>query len=460
MAAEQISLSRRKIRARTPLAVVVLIVSFLCPTEFSLFIADLRIPPHRLALLVLLPIALYKLLTAPDIGLRGFDLTIIAFNVWTAAIFMYHLGSGPGLAYGGALALESLGAYLVARAWIRDGETFLAVIKTLATAVLVAALFALPETLLGQHFTHDALKALTGYDHPTTIETRLHLTRAYGTFDHPIHYGTFCASLLALFWYASTSRTDRYRRAVLLGVATFLGLSSAPILCLAFQIALLLWERITRGIPSRTTLTLTAIAGLYIGASLVMTRSPINFIATELTLDHWTGFYRLLIWQYGLENVWAFPWTGIGLQDWARPDWMANPTVDAFWLVVMMREGIPAIVLLAASIALVMRAVAKRGLRHPDPHVCRIARGWIMSLVALCLIGTTVHYWNVLYSYFFFFIGLAGWMADSRRQSAKSMARRAGAMSRRPDVAMPPPLPARKPSQPKPGGFGPLPSPA
>ena len=54
--------------------------------------------------------------------------------------------------------------------------------------------------------------------------------RAYGTFDHPIHYGTFCAALLAQFWYATTSTMERRKRAVLLAGATFLGLSSAPIL--------------------------------------------------------------------------------------------------------------------------------------------------------------------------------------------------------------------------------------
>ena len=154
------------------------------------------------------------------------------------------------------------------------------------------ALIALPETLLGQNFTHDALRALTGYVHPTAVETRLGLTRAYGTFDHPIHYGTFCAALLAQFWYAAKSTMEKRKRAALLAGATLLGLSSAPILCLLLQTAMLLWEYLTRGTANRTSLTLTVLAGLYIGASFVMTRSPINFIATGMTLDSWTGYYR------------------------------------------------------------------------------------------------------------------------------------------------------------------------
>lgn len=441
---------------KTPKAVIFLIMAFLCPTEFSLFVADLRIPPHRLALLVLLPIALIRLLTQNTHRVRLFDVLMIVFNVWTVAIFMYHQGSSEGLVYGGSLALDGLGSYLVARVWIRSEAQFHAVLRMLAVVILFAALIALPETLLGQNFTHDFLKTLTGYNHPTAVETRLGFTRAYGTFDHPIHYGTFCASLFALFWYASTSNKERYKRAALLIAATFLGLSSAPILCLGLQIGLLIWERVTRGVMSRTALTLSVLVGLYLGASIVMTRSPINFIATGLTLDPWTGFYRLQIWEHGLANVLDNPWTGIGLSDWERAWWMASSTVDAFWLVIVMREGLPGFLFVVVSIGFMAYGVAKRGLSNPSPMVRNISRGWIMSLIALSLVGCTVHYWNVLYAYFFFFIGLSGWIADPLRVRARvrktSPHPRTPQRARQPAAPRPHPLPA--------GGHGPLPAPA
>lgn len=402
----------------TPKPVIILIIAFLCPTEFSLYLDGLRIPPHRLALLVLLPIALARLTLQRSLKIRSFDLAFIAFNIWTVAIFMVHQGQSDGLVYGGSLALDGLGAYLVARTWIRDSDQFHAVLRTMWYAIAAAALIALPETLFGQTFTHDALLAITGYAHPTAVETRLGLTRAYGTFDHPIHYGTFCATLLAQFWYAATSVKKKRKRVALLVGATLLGLSSAPILCLALQTAMLIWERLTRGIPNRTALTLSALVGLYIGASLVMTRSPINLIATGMTLDSWTGYYRLQIWEHGLNNVYANPWLGIGLKDWDRPWWMVSQTIDAFWLVVAMREGIPGITTLILGVALIMRAVVTRGLRHSDIETRRLARGWIMSMIALVLIGCTVHFWNVLYAFFFFFIGLAGWIADPVRVRA------------------------------------------
>lgn len=402
---------------KAPKPVIILIVAFLCPTEFSLYLDSLRLPPHRLALLILVPIALWHLLSQRRLAFRTYDGLFVLFNAWTVAVFMMHQGAQEGIVYGGSLALDGLGAYLVARVWIRNLAAFEATLKAMAIAITIAALIALPETLFGQTFTHDILRQITGYVHPTGVETRLGLTRAYGPFDHPIHYGTFCAALFGLFWFAARSKTERRNRTFLLCGATFLGLSSAPILCLLLQAAMLIWERVTRGTANRTLMTLTVLTGLYMGAALVMTRSPINFIATGLTLDSWTGYYRLQIWENGLNNVAASPWFGIGLADWDRPWWMVSSTIDAFWLVIAMRQGLPSLVVLLLALAVLTRAVVVNGLRHPDLRIRRISRGWVTSLIALSLVGTTVHFWNVLYAFFFFVVGMAGWLADVRRSA-------------------------------------------
>ena len=408
---------------RVPLPIVVLVVSLLCPTELSLYVAGLRLPPHRIALILLIPIAFYRLLTRRDIRIRLFDWAMIAFNVATVAAFNYHgvqflgpdLIPSNGLVYGGSLALESLGGYLVARAWIRDVEQFRAVLRLLVAAALVAGLIALPETLFGQHYLHDVLQGLTGYVHPRDTEQRLWLTRAYGTFDHPIHLGTFCASVFALAWYSSGAGMSRWARAFAILGATFTALSSAPLLVCAVQSVLIGWDRATRGVQARATITMGCLAAMYVGASMVMTRSPIAFVSTGMTLDSWTGFYRLVIWENGLENVWANPWAGLGLADWERPAWMASASIDAFWLVVAMRTGIPTFLLMVIAILALMRGVIKFGTKAKDGGVRGFSRAWLFSLIALSLAACTVHYWNALYAYFFFFLGLGGFIADPKR---------------------------------------------
>ena len=406
-------------KPKVPLPVVLILVSFLCPTEFSLYIAGLRLPPHRLALLLLFPIAIARLVVSPDQRIRGFDILFILYGLWTFGVYGMHSGQ-EGFVYGGSLALEALGGYFVARAFVRTTDQLRATMRASILAIVAAMLIALPETLLGQIFTHDLLRQITGYHHPIGIETRLGLTRAYGTFDHPIHYGTFCAALLALFWYAENRATNRKINAGTLTFATFLGLSSAPMLCLGLQGGMLVWERVTRSIKARMALTMTALAGIYIAMSLLSNRSPIAFIATGMTLDPWTGFYRLQIWDAGLENVWGSPWTGIGLAAWERPWWMISDTVDAFWLVTGMRQGIPAFLLLALAIIVLARSVLKQRWRHADGQAQKIAMGWMMSLIALSLVGATVHYWNVLHTFFFFFIGLGAWIADPSRAALAS----------------------------------------
>lgn len=405
-----------------PLPVTLVIASFLCPTELSLFLDGLRLPPHRIALLVLFPFALFRLAFSRTTRLQGFDLVFLAFNIWTVAVFIHHSGTPDGLVYGGSLALESLGAYLVARVYVRDEATLIASLKVLLLAICAAALIALPETLLGQNFAHDLLRSLTGYEYPVAVQTRLGLTRAYSTFDHPIHYGTFCAGLLTLLLYTERRLIRRRSRAAVVSAATFLGLSSAPMLCLALQFAMMAWDWMTRGLRSRTLITLTLIAGLFIGISLVSNRGPFGLIATGLTLDSWTGYYRMQIWIHGLENVWANPWTGIGLADWQRPWWMVSDTVDAFWLVIAMREGIPAFLLLTLAIAMLVTAAVMQTVSRGDTDIHRLLRGWLISLIALCLVGATVHYWNVLYAYFFFFLGLGGFLADPAKRKAKRLA--------------------------------------
>lgn len=414
-----------KLIAAAPLPIVFVVASFLAPSELSVYLAGLRLPPHRISLLLLLPVALAMFATG-KVRWRGFDTLFALYNAWTLAVFtLFHSQGTEGLVFGGSLVLESAGAYFVARAFIRDERQFRATLAVLMVAVTIALMLALPEMLLGQHFTHDALQVLTGYVLPRLVETRMGLTRAYAMFDHPIHLGSFCASLLALAWYTSRTTSQRLGRAALIIVATLTAISSAPLLCLALQVIMMLWERTTRRVAGRLLITLAIIAGLYIGASLVMTRSPAALIATGFTIDSWTGYYRLLIWDYGLDNVWSNPWIGIGLAEWERPQWMAASTVDAFWLLIAMRAGIPAFVLLVAA-ALALAVVAgRRGCRSKDVHLRRITRGWVMSLVALSLLACTVHFWNVTHAYFFFFLGMGAWLADPKRIKAPSQIKRA-----------------------------------
>ena len=402
----------------TPWPVLLLVLSFLCPTELSVYVGSARLPPHRALLLVLLPFALAALFSQRGVRLRLFDGTMLLFALWTLGAYIHHLGQGDGLQTGGALALDSFASFLVARAFVRDERAFAGTAGVLFAAVAISGAIALPEALSGKILVHDFLQQVTGYVHPTGVEKRLGMTRAFGTFDHPIHLGTFCASGLALCLYATRRQSESWLRAAVMASSALLGFSSAPMLSVAVQCGLISVERMTRGIKGRITLGFGAVGLVFAMVSLLSNRSPFMLIATGLTIDSWTGYYRTVIWEYGLLNIMANPWAGIGLGDWVRPHWMAAPTVDAFWLVIAMRTGIPAFVLLALTIVLLARG-AVVGVRRGRPDLARMSTGWLISLAAVSLVACTVHYWNVPFAYFFFFLGLGGCLADPLRQQAR-----------------------------------------
>ena len=399
-----------------PFPILLVVLSFLCPSELSLYVAGLRLPPHRVMLLILVPIACWRILSRPDVRIRTFDILVFAHSAWSVCAFSMHGAANGGIVFGGSLALESFAAYVIARAWVRTAETFAATVSALCTAAIISGVIALPETVVHTHLAHDLMATLTGIEDPLKYEKRFGLTRAYGTFDHPIHLGVFCASVFALAWFTTTKQVQRLQRATLLFGAAFVSLSSAPILGFALQLGLVGWDKVTKGVKARISLTVLSVLLFLSLASLFASRSPFAWIATGLTIDPWNGYYRLLIWEHGLNNVYNNPWIGIGLADWARPWWMASPSIDAFWLVITMRVGIPGIVFLTLALAFLLHAVARQTRRRRDRQFRRYAKAWVITFIALVLMGCTVHYWNVLHAYFFFFVGLSGWIADPRRK--------------------------------------------
>jgi hypothetical protein len=399
---------------KTPLPIVLVILSFISPTELSLVVGDLRLSPHRVVFLLFIPFALYRLAMRSDCRLKLYDVPFFGLAIWQTFVFTWHAGSA-GFAFGGSWALESLGAYLIARAYIRDIETLQATLRLIFVSIILAALIATLDTITGSYFVHETLRKMLGGDPMPAVEFRKGLARAASTFDHPIHYGTYCATMFALMWMSEPDRTWRYIRAAGMAIAALLAMSSAPLLSLGMQLAMMGWNKSTARIPLRTQMTLAIAVGLYLGVLMTAQRPPVQILISIATFDPWTGFYRMMIWEYGLENLWTSPWIGIGMADWVRPKWMYSTTIDAYWLVLALRSGIPALLLLVTGIFLIGYGVVKRGRRSSDLLRRRMSAGWMISLIAICLLGATVHYWNVPHALLYFFLGLGSALADPRR---------------------------------------------
>jgi hypothetical protein len=407
-----------------PKPIVLLAISLACPTELSLYLGGMRLPPHRVALIILIVAALIRLSRGKPIKLMACDGLMLLYGLWNIGIFMFHEGQGPGLQYGGSLALESFASYFVARIYINTVDDLKACVSLLLLCVIVVGSLAAMESVSHTLIVHSFLKQLTGHDVEPGFEIRRGLMRAYSTFDHPILYGSFCASTLALTWATAKGMGQARLNAFLVAAATYFGMSSAPLLCIGVQVFLLVWERLSRGIPRRAVVTVGGVVLALLALGIASNRSPFAIIATGFTLDPWTGFYRLLIWEHGLNNVAMAPMTGIGLKDWAREWWMASDSVDAFWLVIMMRMGVPALVLLMLAMMLLLIAIHQQRIGMTK-EIRRLVIAWTFSVIALSLAGCTVHYWNNTHAYFFFTLGMMAWVGDGKlaRKRAQAMAR-------------------------------------
>ena len=392
-----------------PLPVALLLLSLLVPREFE-FNIGIAMTCQRMVLLVAMPIALVRLANS----LRLFDLLFVsAFAYFWFAITVNH-PFDTALQSGGSLFLEAVGGYAIARGWIRTEDTFRATARLLFLLVSVMCLAAAIESVLHVHWIKDFARQLVGGHSAMINNTRLGLMRAAATFDHPIHFGTFCASVFALIWFLEPGGGSRWLRLVVATAATFFSLSSAAWVGIVLVLIGAIWEHQTRGLPNRVSITAVALAIAYVFLAVAANRTPAQILSTTFVFDSENASYRLHIWEYGVENVRNHPWVGLPLGTWSRPDWMVSASVDHYWLLTALSGGLPTVILYCLSIATLVHAINRRGVEPTlGQKQCRYA--WVALVAVMCFVGTTVAYWREIEVYFTFCLGMGAWLADSRR---------------------------------------------
>jgi hypothetical protein len=380
-------------------------------------IAGLTISADRLVLLAFFIPILSSLGQVRNLRLQAFDYCIFATIAWLVLSLIINNGAERGVKYGGSLAVEAIGGYLLARVYVRNFAQYSFAVRTYLLLVIVAGLIALPETLTG-------MKLVPGLGPPVGVDTgRFGLHRGNGGFDHPILFGAFSSTVLGLIWYLHSDRPTRWMVVALVTGVTFLALSSAPLLACMLAGAVIVWEKYTRTIANRVTITLSIIAAAYIVVGAFSNRSPIAVLLPFISLDPWTAYYRLYIWEYATMNIMEHPIFGIGLNDWVRPAWMPT-SVDSLWLTIMLLGGVPTLVFLVIGIVLLMIRVHAQGADAETRERWKARFGWTAAVLALCMQAFTVHYWGAMHGVFFFVLGLGAWLTDAEgRETVKSTAK-------------------------------------
>ena len=405
-------------QAAAPALAVAFYLLLLLPPEFSVSLGSMRLSGYRILLLALTPVLLARLFGGRAGQPIAADWLIGAHTAWVILALVVYAGPVDGIESGGIYFVECVGAWLVGRMTIRDAGTHRAVLRFMIAVLLAMLVFTLPEALTGNHLIRDLARTVMGGPGLVPIDPRLGLERAYGSFDHPILYGVFAGSTFAAGWYVLGEERVSLRSASLLGAiafSCFLSLSAGPFVGLGIQFGILGWDRVTRGVDFRWAALFALGALFFLAISLGSNRSPIKVLISYLSFSPVSSYNRILIFEYGSAEVARHPVFGIGFGDWIRAPWMSE-SMDNFWLLTAVRYGLPALLFLVAAI-LALGFAQARGVRG-DARLERHRMAWVAMVVGMAVAGTTVHFWNALFAYFFFLLGSGAWLVQPPRSGA------------------------------------------
>ena len=392
------------------------VVSMFIPVEFYIMLGSLRLEPYRLVLLVALG---YALVYLPRTRRQAdaVDTSLLVLLCIVFASFWVNHGIGKAIQSTGLYAVETLGAFYLARLAITTPMQFYRINQLFITILACLTLFTVYEAVTKHRILHDLALQITGHH---SLDPRLYtadyvragLMRAASLFEHPILYGT----LTALFFPFSILSWNSYRRssdtlkASGLLISMIFTLSSAPILSLLLQgisaILLKIWHQARRLWFSLFFLVL-AIALII---QFTSNRGFFGVLISYLTLNPQTGYSRILQWEYTAVDIANHPLLGIAHHDWTRPSWLAwlGTSIDSFWLLLILQHGVFALcLLLAASFYTTARTV--RVWVYHDKRTQWMVTAWLLSFFSLIFIGFTVDYFGKLQPMFFFMLGAIHW---------------------------------------------------
>ena len=381
-------------------------MAMVIPPYYSISPGDLVISPIRglgiLYFLIFVP-KLYKESRYVS-NVTSSDIFMSLHCLWVCIAIFYWEGGLRALEAGGIYAVELLGFYAFGRYVAQNPKDLLLLFKIFVILVFVSALLAWTESLTGYNMVYESL----GLPFHRPADPRFGLERASVYMQHPILYGLFISMMMGMAIYRY--KKHMWKVVLLFFVATFPALSSAPLLSLLVQTSVAIWDQLLKSKAWRWKLAGILAFIFYLLIEIPSDRSFISILISVATFNPWSGYYRMLIWEYGIQEVINSPLIGIGFNDWVRPRWMVSNTVDNFWLLTMMRYGIPALLMILIPIIFSAKKLASRN--YFELNFLRA--GWLVSLVGIVIVGATVHFWANVFSMFGFFIGIGVTIANYR----------------------------------------------
>jgi hypothetical protein len=395
------------------------------PVQISLGGAILT-PGRAVTIFFLLPA--FLILRRRSKKLFAADLWIFLTSAWCLFAVLWNDGFRP---YAAIEILELFGGYMIGRAYVFGPTSLQTFIKIVKRISLVLILLACLDTLSGRRFTAETVAHLfsLSFDAGET-QYRNGIVRATATFPVAELFGLFCVVCTSLFLYSERRLTQKVLFAGLGIFGTVLSVSSGPILALAIVLGSFCYGVVFRKVPSRWRVLRNAIIGAllvgFLGDVIVLGNDgthAILWIVRNFTFDPWTGYWRVETWQHALRYILAEPFTGMGFSSIADPNDLFLRSIDSVYLVIAWRFGLPAVFFLIAAI---ISSVAERRSRievQPDSYMSVVRTGFSLAIVAIAVIGLTVHLWDSTWIFWSMCMGVRVSIKEYRRMTARGVNR-------------------------------------
>ncbi len=390
--------------------ILILILMMALVMPFFFFLGGLRLSTYRLYLLIFGAPIVIRWMQGAAGSIRAVDVLVILSAIWMM-ISLFAVHGSSMLEFAGITFIETVIPFLAARVLIRDFAAFKLFVRYYFIVVLVLVPFAFLENLTGRPILLDLFRGVFSVYHNVNHAPRMGLERAQASLPHPILWGVFATPLFGLSWYVLSYRESFFntiRRPFVACFAVFTSLSSGAYLGLILQMGLVAWDEIFKMFKKRWTIFLIIFGVLYLYVETFSNRTIFQIIATELTFSAGNSYHRIHIWNHAIDDVYRHPIFGIGFNEWTRPKWM-KPSIDNFWLVVALRHGIPAFLLLSAVILITIWNTVRAPLTGP---YARARTGYLIVLSSLIFCASTVHLWDATYCLFMILLGAGQWFTN------------------------------------------------
>jgi hypothetical protein len=401
-------------RKRVHWPVTLFLLALVVP--WMIFLGPLRLSVYRIVLLVMIVPCLVMWMSGKAGQIRTPDIALLLYSFWcTFCLIVLH--GLESVQTSGILLIETLGPYLLARCYIREADDFYNVVQLLFRIVVFLLLpFGILEFVSGQNISRD-LFAIILPTPTTAMPPREGMRRVQAVFDHPILFGVVTGSIFPLVHLVLGYKKEFLQRLFMTGIVgatSMLSISSGPLIALVIQGFLLCWNSLLGTIKFRWKLLIALATFITLVIELGANRSVFDIIVSYFAFDSGSYWFRTLIWHYGTEAVLNHPLFGTGLGEWERPPWMP-PSIDNFWLLQALKNGLPAIFLLLLAFWSIFLAVSfKKGL---DDKLIDYRTGFLITLTGFFVVGCTVAFWDAAYVLLLFLMGSGIWMLDVKTKA-------------------------------------------